>query len=187
MTDNKAYYQANKDKWKIDTEEKKQRKRANQKAYVERNKERVKAYKNRWTEENFNWILHNRAKNRARRAGLEFNLEVSDIIIPLTCKYLGVTLTKGWGKGKQLTHASIDRIDNTKGYIKGNIQIISRLANEMKRDATIEQLISFAKGILKEHKGDMGQGRLSSSKPNLQNFDGEIKSLFTTRYNGEAL
>jgi DNA polymerase I-like protein with 3'-5' exonuclease and polymerase domains len=25
-------------------------------------------------------------------------------------------------------------------------------------------------------------GRLSSSKPNLQNFDGEIKSLFTTRY-----
>ena len=30
-------------------------------------------------------------------------------------------------------------------------------------------------------------GRLSSSKPNLQNFDGEIKSLFTTRYNGEAL
>jgi len=28
-------------------------------------------------------------------------------------------------------------------------------------------------------------GRLSSSKPNLQNFDGEIKSLFTTRYNGE--
>ena len=25
-------------------------------------------------------------------------------------------------------------------------------------------------------------GRLSSSKPNLQNFDGEIKGLFTTRY-----
>ncbi len=30
-------------------------------------------------------------------------------------------------------------------------------------------------------------GRLSSSKPNLQNFDGEIKSLFTTRYNGETI
>ena len=29
-------------------------------------------------------------------------------------------------------------------------------------------------------------GRLSSSKPNLQNFDGEIKSLFTTRY-GETI
>ena len=28
-------------------------------------------------------------------------------------------------------------------------------------------------------------GRLSSSKPNLQNFDGEIKTLFTTRY-GES-
>ena len=43
---------------------------------------------------------------------------------------------------------------------------------------------NWRKGVL---HGQLNQcvartGRLSSSKPNLQNFDGEIKSLFKTRY-----
>jgi hypothetical protein len=148
---NKEYYELNKDKWKIDTPEKKARKKLNQQNYVKRNKEKVNIRKSKWTEENYEWVLHNLAKNRAKRSGLEFDLEVSDIVIPETCKYLGVPLTKGWGKGIILTNASIDRIDSSKGYIKGNIQIISRMANEMKRQASIEQLLNFAKGVLKEH------------------------------------
>lgn len=148
---NKEYYQANKDKWKIDTEEKRLKKLANQKEYVKRNKEKINARKAKWTEDNYNWVLHNLAKNRAKRTGIQFDLEVSDIVIPPTCKYLGIPLTTGWGKGIQLTNASVDRIDSTKGYTKDNIQIISRQANEMKRQASIEQLITFAKGVLNEH------------------------------------
>lgn len=88
------------------------------------------------------------AKQRADKLGLEFNLELSDIIIPEVCPYLEIPFIKGTKEEKWSTY-SIDRIDPTKGYIKGNVQIISYLANTMKNKASKEQLVTFAKNILK--------------------------------------
>jgi hypothetical protein len=147
----KEYYKNNKEKWKIDSEEKRLRKIETQKRYAENHKESVKKRRIDWTNANFEWEIWSQAKRRAARNSIEFNLEKSDIIIPTHCPYLGWEITTGWGNGRVMTNASIDRIDNSKGYIKGNIQILSRQANEMKRDISIDDLIKFAQGVLKTH------------------------------------
>ena len=106
---------------------------------------RAKQYLN----DNQDYRLYQLTKSKCKKQGLEFNLDLADFKIPDTCKYLGVKLTNIMGTGRVPTNASIDRIDNTKGYIKGNILIISRLANAMKNEANFEQLETFSQNIIK--------------------------------------
>ena len=92
-------------------------------------------------------MLH-RTKTRALKKGLEFNLTEEDIIIPEYCILLEIPLIVGT-KGEYENSPSIDRIDNSKGYTKDNIQIISKKANSMKNSATYEELMIFHKNILR--------------------------------------
>ena len=72
-----------------------------------------------------------------------------DIKVPIFCPILDIKLEFhfGQGAGGKPSSPSLDRIDNTKGYIKGNVQVISHLANQMKSTATKEQLVKFADWI----------------------------------------
>lgn len=90
------------------------------------NSERVKSLRPEWK-------MHQRAKQRCKFSGREFDLQVSDIVIPDVCPILGIPLNMNSGKsGAYKNSPSLDRIDNNKGYIKDNIHVISQLANAMK-------------------------------------------------------
>ena len=71
-------------------------------------------------------------------------MSTDDLVIPDKCPILNKPFIL---HDKKYTY-SIDRIDNSKGYIKGNICIISRLANMMKNWATNEELITFSENIV---------------------------------------
>jgi hypothetical protein len=84
-------------------------------------------------------ILLNAAKKRAKDNNLDFDLDINDIVLPDKCPILNIDLKFNEGKVKNNSY-SIDRIDNSKGYIKGNIQIISFKANTIKSFATLEEI-----------------------------------------------
>lgn len=82
------------------------------------------------------------AKTRARLKGLEFNIDVSDFELPECCPLLEIPLRiNDRLHGSNLADSySLDRIDPSKGYVKGNVWVISKRANVIKNDATLEEL-----------------------------------------------
>ena len=83
--------------------------------------------------------LLNTCKARAKKAGVPFDLVKDDILIPEYCPVLGIEFEFGT-RGFHENSASIDRLNPNKGYVKGNIAIISFRANRIKCDATLEEL-----------------------------------------------
>ena len=81
-------------------------------------------------------------KKRAKQKGFDFDLTLDDIPqIPSVCPVLGIPIIINEGNHWPTDNSpSVDRIDSTKGYIKGNIRIISNRANRIKADATIDEL-----------------------------------------------
>jgi predicted Fe-S protein YdhL (DUF1289 family) len=108
-----------------------------------------------------------RAKRRAFEKGLDFNITPSDVVVPDKCPILGMPLVVFKGKsGGRPDSPALDRIDNSKGYVKGNVAVISHLANCMKSSATDEQLILFSKWVFAniQKKTCQNQCKLNESK-----------------------
>lgn len=98
------------------------------------------------------YLIWYRAKESSKRRNREFNLEIEDIIIPTHCPYLGVELIFDINHHNSPNYFSIDRINSSNGYVKGNVQVISHLANSMKNSATTEELITFSQNVLKMYE-----------------------------------
>lgn len=91
-----------------------------------------------------------RAKARANRESLPFNIEVSDIIIPNKCPILDITLQNADGFQKE-NSPSLDKIIPELGYVKGNIAVISMAANTRKGNLTTDQVRSLLKYMENYH------------------------------------
>lgn len=123
-----------------------------QKAYRKKRREdpeyvlKLRESKKQSFRRNYIHNLWKRTKDRALRKNLEFNLIESDIIIPEFCPILKIPLFIGI-KNQYENSPTIDRIDNTKGYIKENCKIISMKANTMKNNANLDELRIFYENI----------------------------------------
>jgi archaellum component FlaC len=82
------------------------------------------------------------AKKRANHKNIEFNLTTEDILIPYFCPILDIEIFKGTGIFTD-NSPSIDRIDNSIGYVPNNIRIISRKANTLKNNASKDEYIKI--------------------------------------------
>jgi hypothetical protein len=106
--------------------------------HCSRNK-KLKEIRSRTWKDDAKKIMLMNSKARSKKAGIYFDLTIDDIEIPEICPALGIELHTGDRKN-WVNSPSIDRIDNTKGYTKDNIVIVSRRANVLKKDATILEL-----------------------------------------------
>ena len=88
--------------------------------------------------------------SRAKKKGMEADFKhLVSLSCPAICPALGSPISFGTPKGTPSENvASFDRIDSRLGYVSGNVQIISYLANAMKNRATRDQLDSFANWIM---------------------------------------
>lgn len=144
----KDYYQKNKEQIKEKA-----------RAYYHRNKEKTLENVKKYREANIDSIhekgreyyrrklknrLVNSARARSRSHGYEFDITEEDFIIPSHCPLLGIPMVVNKKGSTKEDSFSLDRIDSSRGYVKGNVWVISMLANSMKSSASFEQFQMMA-------------------------------------------
>lgn len=88
------------------------------------------------------WAMWRRAKARAAKKGWKFDITVDDLSpLPETCPVFGEKLhiAETTEEKKSKWAYSLDRIDNSKGYTKDNIVIMSYHANRLKNDGSADE------------------------------------------------
>ena len=108
-------------------------------------KEKVKAREQKNPVQKITNSMTGGARDRAKEKSLPFDLDVQYVrsLVTSHCPVLQVELD--WSlyqnNGKiPFNRPTLDRIDPSKGYVKGNVWIISSKANRIKSDASHEEL-----------------------------------------------
>ena len=118
------------------------------KRYRQTNRDAINSRRKESRVHNIERELLSKARCRAKKGNLPFDLELEDIKIPDICPLLGIKLSVGRG-GHKPNSPTVDRIVPSKGYIKGNVWVISHRANTIKNNSTIEEFTLICSNWLK--------------------------------------
>lgn len=103
-----------------------------------RNKIKSRQYRKEWDKNNPEKAMLQRARRRAKELQLPYSLTVEDVSIPESCPVFNIPLSR---TNKVTDNSpSLDRIDNTKGYVKDNVIVVSHKANRIKNRWTLDNL-----------------------------------------------
>ena len=143
---NRAYYEKNKEKLKQNSvdyyHQNKEKVLVTVQTYREENREIIREKGKEYYRRNLKNRMINGARARSKKSGIEFDLTVDDFEIPDVCPLLCIPLYVADGrKTVKFNSASLDRIDSSQGYIKGNVWVISHKANTMKSNATLDEMM----------------------------------------------
>jgi hypothetical protein len=98
-------------------------------------------------------ILLCAAKQRAKQNNLPFDITEADIKVGVRCPVLGLRYKTGKDKRPAETSPTLDRICPKKGYVRGNVVVISSLANRIKTTANAKQIEKVARW-LRRYQGE---------------------------------
>jgi hypothetical protein len=96
-----------------------------------------------WRQRHPQRALLSHIRNRCKQSNTPFDLTLEDLVLPAFCPVLGIPLVSTSRGPKTPNTASVDRLIPHKGYVRDNVRIISMRANELKRDASREELAAL--------------------------------------------
>lgn len=107
------------------------------------------AYKIQWSKSGSGLVsnLLRRARSRAKKTNLPFDITKADVIVPDTCPVLGVKLVVNNTRGGGDDSPSLDRIVPALGYVKGNIAVMSGKANRLKGSGDLQELLAVCRWL----------------------------------------
>lgn len=108
------------------------------------------------------WRLFNSAKLKAKRRGLDFDLRYNDVwrqVRTGKCCRTGIPFDN---RAKPLVgpdlpfRASLDRVNNTRGYFADNVMVTVKLYNHAKWTWNHEDILLMARGLLEVDNAEKG-------------------------------
>lgn len=103
------------------------------------------------------WRLFNSAKLKAKRRGLDFDLRYNDVWTQVRvgkCCRTGIPFdhrAKPFYGPDLPFRASLDRVDNTRGYFPDNVEVVCKIFNQVKWCWNAEDVLYMARKLVEQN------------------------------------